>query len=363
MSKRLFVVGLLFAALLPAQTTWSVGFYTPWGTNPIADLNFAALTHINHVGGTPQGDGSIILSPNFATIAPALISAAHAAGVKVSFTIGPETDGTYDMAGAITNHLATLVTNVMSTVNTYGYDGVDIDMEGDYDFTLLSSLIGAMRTALGGSKLLSIDVLENSYGSSWAAPSANVDRVNAMTYSMGGTWNPYSWFNSPLGGPTPVEVDYIGLVVSRYVAAGVPAAKLNIGIPFYGTKSVGGTPVITGPRQAFTSAPTLTEINYNSLVAGYDISTPTRDSVARQPWISTTSPSGWINYDDAVSITEKVQYVKTNNLGGWIIWQLACDYIAAGTPKHPLMAAIQAAGMTTPGGGVSGATISGAVLK
>jgi chitinase len=65
------------------------------------------------------------------------------------------------------------------------------------------------------------------------------------------------------------------------------------------------------------------------------------------PWI--VYSNGWISFDDATSIAAKVNYVQSNNLGGWIIWALDQDYFPDQTPKHPLLTAIKNA-MATPGG-------------
>jgi PKD repeat protein len=312
-------------------TQWSVSYHTPYdGSSPVGDIDWAALTHVGDTALLVNSDGSL---SDIRVDSVALIAAAHANNVKVLLNIAGIQSG---MASAVTYHLSTLVNNIISQVDTYGYDGVDIDWEVDWNPATARPFFAAMRTALG-SKLLTADAFENSYAD-YTNLHQYLDRVNVMTFSMGGTWNPYSWFNSPLYGPTPAVVDSIDLVRTRYLANGVPAAKLNIGIPFYGRMEIGGG--ITGPRQSYKSPfPSFSEIAYKDIVATYNISNSTRDAEARVPWIPITN--GWLNYDDAASVTEKVKYAIVNNLGGWIIWSIDKDYIANGTLKHPLLDAVK----------------------
>ena len=52
--------------------------------------------------------------------------------------------------------------------------------------------------------------------------------------------------------------------------------------------------------------------------------------------------------DNAQSITDKINYVKTNNLGGWgSIWNIMNDYIPGRTPANPLLTAVRNALGTT----------------
>jgi GH18 family chitinase len=74
----------------------------------------------------------------------------------------------------------------------------------------------------------------------WGTASTPFDRVNVMTYSIGGSQatNGPAWFYSPLWatGGASLQQQY-----SAYLSAGVPAAKLGIGLAFAGIKLSGGT--------------------------------------------------------------------------------------------------------------------------
>ena len=327
-----------------ATKEWSIGYYTPFGQSfqpngyPIlADLDWGALTHLNLVGGTPQANGSVVLTSNFATVAPQVIAAAHARGVKVLYVLGAEGGGTYDFTTAINRNLATLVANIMATVTAYGFDGVDVDYEGGWNAASGAKLFPALRAALG-TKLLT--------AAAWVHVSADylplhplLDRINVMTYGMSGGGDSQSWFNAALYGPQPPgwQTISIDLTMTRWIASGIPAAKLGIGIPFYGTLSTGNG--VAGPRQP--PGATFNEVGYLELAQQYALARATFDAGARVPWLAVSN--GWINWDNAASITEKVAYVKSKGLGGWIIWHVGWDYQPASMPKHPLLEAVRLA--------------------
>jgi len=332
------------SSVLEAQVQWSIGYYTPFGNSfqsdgypIIVDLEWDALTHVNFVGGTPQSDGSILLTGNFANAASALIAAAHAHNVKVLYVLGHEGATPYDFTGAINNHLSTLVGNIVQTVSTYGFDGVDVDYEEGWNAASASSLFASLRTALG-QKLLTSAALVSTAGD-YTSLHQYLDRVNVMTYDLSGRWDSQSWFNSALYGPSPsgwqtVSVD---LTVRRWISGGIPAAKLGIGIPFYGVLSTGNG--VTGPRQAPGS--TFIQVGYTDISRYYSVGNATFDSQARVPWLSTSG--GWLNWENEQSLTDKIRYVKDSGLGGWVIWHVGWDYLPTETIRHPLLNAVKSA--------------------
>jgi chitinase len=327
----------------PPAHQWSMGYWTAWAPNPISDLEWGGLTHIAFVGMEPQTDSSLAYSDaNFAADASNMIFTAHAHNVKVLLDVWA---GPGDFNGAITNNLTGFVGNIMNVVNTYGFDGVDLDWESKFNLSNNTQLISALRAQLG-TRLLNEDADPNKYAY-WGTVQQYLDRVSVGTYDLGGTFNRYPWFNSPLHS-SDNSVWSWDLVKSRMTGAGVPVGKLNMGIPFFGQIFSAGSPVITGPRQTWGSVlPSIGEIKYTALVGSYNISTPNRDSTAMVPWIGYSN--GWISFDDATSIAAKVSYAQSNNLGGWIIWALDQDYFPDQTPKHPLLTAIKNA-MAAPGG-------------
>src|SRR5205814_6395822 len=117
----------------------------------------------------------------------------------------------------------------------------------------------ALRAQLG-TRALAIDAGFTDYRY-WGGNYSSFDRINIMTYDMTGTWDPYTWFDAALYGPSDQAVWSIDLAVQRFLANGTPASRITIGIPFYGYQWSGGG--ISGPRQTWSSTPSLSQINYN----------------------------------------------------------------------------------------------------
>jgi GH18 family chitinase len=199
--------------------------------------------------------------------AAALVAAAHANNVKVLLNIGQIWGGPgTQIQQAVSSNLSALVTNIMTVVNAYGYDGVDIDWEPFVPSTnggAMTALAQALRTGLGNKLLTAAALLNN--GPYWATNHTPFDRVNVMTYDLGGTGYamPYLGFNSPLYDTVVPSIDQAieGSVqgTAGYVTAGVPASKVGIGIPFYGAQWTGGRQSsnpslgVSGPRQPWVN--------------------------------------------------------------------------------------------------------------
>jgi GH18 family chitinase len=129
--------------------------------------------------------------------------------------------------------------------------------------------------------------------------------------------------------------------VKRFIDAGVPAAKLSIGLPFFGYEWTG----VSEPGQRWTVKPDVRNIPYQSLVQSFTKHAVHWDSASRVPYVSIDSSSDardrFLTYDNEQSIAEKVNYAKSNGLGGWIIWELSGDYIPSQTPNQPLLNVIK----------------------
>ena len=132
-----------------------------------------------------------------------------------------------------------------------------------------------------------------------------------------------------------------------YLAAKVPAAKLGIGIGFFGLCY---TSPVTGPDQALGGSTIAADdgtMSYaNIMTKYYSASARKWDDLAKVPYLSFASPHApdnctYITYDDEQSIAEKGAYVKAKGLGGVIQWELNEAYLPASAgERNPLLKAI-----------------------
>jgi chitinase len=348
-ASLLLVLSIFLApATLPAPQPWSVGYWTPHGKQYLAPakIEWTALTHVVHAWALVQPDASLDLSTQRVNSdGPELISSAHANGVKVLLGIGqPYWRGlSGNLGAAVRNNRVALVDKIMSIVVGYGFDGVDIDWEpfdSAADGEALRLLAADLRSRLGD-RILTAAAVATDYAY-WGTVEKYFDRISVMTYDLTGTYNPYSWHNAALY-DTDSMVWSVDLAMKRFATSGVPGSKLSIGIPFFGYRWLGEG--VTGPRQTWTTPPTVTQIPYRDIAGLIAASNSHWDSSAAVPFLSLdsegTSKDQFITYDDARSIKQKIDYVKGKRLGGWIIWELSGDYFPEGTPKQPLLDAIK----------------------
>jgi chitinase len=329
---------------------WSLGYWTPWGDPPLppAAIEWDALTHVVYAWALVRPNGSLDLeTQRVQSEAPALIRNARKHGVKPILGVGQQywSGQTTNFQSAISNHRARLVDNIMDVVKTYGFDGVDLDWEpfnAAVNGRAMSAFAEDLRSRLGTTRTLSASVIITDYVY-WGSAHRPFDRIGVMTYDMAGTWDPYSWHNAALYGPSkatgsswlPWSID---LAVRRFRDAGVPAEKLSIGLPFFGW--VWSAAGVTEPGQRWTGKPNLRQIFYRELAGQLDqIRTAHWDSVARVPYLSYSDR--FISYDNEQSIADKIEYVKSKGLGGWIIWAVGSDYVPSRTPNQPLLRAVK----------------------
>jgi chitinase len=131
--------------------------------------------------------------------------------------------------------------------------------------------------------------------------------------------------------------------VQGYINAGFPRSKIVMGVPFYGRGWMNVANVNNGLYQtgvaansSYTSTGESGFEDYVHLLAlenqGY---TKFWHTQAQTNWIYSAGAGVFWSYDDPASITNKMTYVKNQNLGGAMVWALTHD-----TPTGTLMSAV-----------------------
>lgn len=262
-------------------------------------------------------------------------------------------------------------------VELYNLDGIDLDWEfpgteerggGPDDrqnFTLLLQSVRASLNALKP-KLRRDLMLTAACGASpknlanidWPQVHRLVDAVNLMTYSFYGHWDPVSNHNAPLF--PSLNATQLGFscveAVQNLLDLGIPAAKINLGLAFYGrtqltngtsglhVSGVGQPDSIMFTRSAAT--PQYHEIVSKIPLGYYDY---LWDEAALVPYLSGKEgiPS-FVSFDDEKSIALKAQFAISRNLRGVAIWDITGDYLESAPDSKtisgtPLASAIQQA--------------------
>jgi chitinase len=213
----------------------------------------------------------------------------------------------FEIAMSTAAHRANFAANCAYLVDNYDLAGIDLDCEypASADKSNFTALVQAVRTAIGSSKFLSITTPAGSYVTSsfdLAALANIVDFIGVMTYDFDqtGTKHDANLYVSGLSTVTSCQT-----AINTHLTY-VPAAQLLMGIPFYG---------YIGSYSARS---------YDVLVNSYiNKNGYTRywDDTAKACYLK-YSGSFKVAYDDEVSISNKLTYIKAQNLGGAMIWHI-----------------------------------------
>ena len=180
-----------------------------------------------------------------------------------------------------------------------------------------------------------------------------------MCYDLHGSWKPkLADHHAPLyrrsWDTTPFKTVADG--VEYWIANGLTAAKINLGIPLYGRSWTLSSNVTTPPAPANgaigTSQPFTSEEGY---IAYFEIC----EALQKNGWkvtedpnqingpytVSTASAVGsqiWVGYDDVSMVTKKSNYLVSRGLGGAMVWEVSLDDYrgSCGAGKNPLIKAI-----------------------
>jgi len=230
----------------------------------------------------------------------------------------------------------------------YNLDGVDIDweypgMRGDNNkyrpedkehYTLLFKYLREgldslskitpskylVTTAVGGSQSY-IDHTEMAKVQQYA------DYINIMSYDYKGGNDTISGHHTNLyTSPNDPDEESADQSIKAFMAAGVPAGKIVIGIAFYGKawqmQSDDNNGLFRRTEKparggGFTYLKD-SVINKNGFIRYWD-------SKARAPYLFNQEKKIFITYDDEESVKQKCKYVKDHDLAGVMFWEYNSD--------------------------------------
>jgi len=301
------------AALPVTAATFKVIGYMPSWEGDVNTVQYSKLTHINYAFLIPNTDGSLQAldnTPKFTS----LVATAHNNGVKVMISVGGGGGGdAFHTIVASSGTRTAFVNNMVSFVNQYNADGVDVDWEfpsagaeANNFLLMMQQLATAMHN---NGKLCTIAVISTGATYITSGMFTALDWLNIMDYDDNNFQ--HSTYQS--------AVDCLNYWAGR----GLPVEKTILGVPFYGRDN----------RYDYAT------VNYNVILS--QGGSPNSDTFQT------------IGYNGIPTITSKTNLAFTNGIGGMMIWELAGD----ATGANSLLSAIHNVIIAHSGGGGTGAPI------
>jgi len=162
-----------------------------------------------------------------------------------------------------------------------------------------------------------------------------VNYINLMAYDLHGpsekTTNHHAALYANPVEPADSAGRNIDRAVTDYLAAGVPPAKLVMGVPFYGRGWKGVASANNGLFQhASGAAKSSGGPGFESFRVLKNLGYPGfRDPLAQAFWVYSAADGVFWSYDDAASLVNKANYIKSKGLAGVMSWELSNDDDAA----------------------------------
>lgn len=256
--------------------------------------------------------------------------------------------------------------SVVAFLDKYGFDGLDFDWEypaarggvpqDKENFVLLLQELRSVLEPKGRLLTAAVSAGDSTADAAYDVPAITkyLDYISVMAYDFFGSWNSYTGHCSPLGARENCSEEEKAFNVEsatrRWLANGADPAKLVLGMPLYGRTFTLANPnnsgflaPTTGPGPAGPVTREPGYLGYNEICSQLKSGTwkITRDPRVVAP--VAVSGNVWIGYDDAESLTAKVQFARSLGLAGAMVWSIETDdfHGACGGGKNPLQEAIR----------------------
>jgi chitinase len=346
--RRLLVLSLLLTACAtapPPQKSFKVIGYVMPRTN-FERIDATKVTHLNYAFAKVRGDDVVYFENDDAP--------AHLARLRSLKSVNPELKIVLSIGGwgaewfsdaALTEaSRCRFATSAVALMTGNDLDGLDIDWEypgqpgagnrfrpeDKRNFTLLLKAVRDELDVVGAARGRHYVLTIASSGGRYFEHTemdrlhAYLDWINVMTYDFAGGWMSATGHHAQLYASGAVSTEAF---VKQHLAAGVPAEKIVVGVPFYGKewkwvnrKSATG---IGEPYDFFAG-----DLSYAKLQRDY-LAAPgfTRgwDPAAHAPYLWNAEVGTFVSYEDPQSLREKARFVRALNLGGVMYWEHSHD--------------------------------------
>lgn len=349
----------------PSSGRWVTGYYVGYQRDlyPETEIDFSTLTHVTVGRIRPTTTGGLVTDFDIDPItgpamARTIATRAHQAQRKALLMLGGAGQHDAFVGAASSANRGAFVQRLLQVLDDFGYDGLDIDWEpiNSSDQAPLLALLQALRAGRPGI-ILTMPVAWKNANFPTVDPwylqaAAVVDQVNMMTYEMAGNWGGWeSWHSAALHDAQAAHPTSVEASASAYRAAGIPAAKIGVGVASYGSCWQG----TAAPRQALPVTADVVasdnDMSYANIMSQYYVgSARVWDAIAQVPYLSFATGHGpkacsFISYEDEQSVTAKGSFVKANGYGGAILWTIGEGHLstAAAGQRDPLARALYTA--------------------
>lgn len=362
---------MLSTTILPERMT--SGYYPDWSvwTFPVSQIDWSKLDLVEFAFAIPNSNFELEFTQyNSLETLSQLVAAGHAAGKKVSLSIGGWTGSVYFSPAVSTPWgRQTFADNIAKVYNQYNLDGINIDNEywgikgadgnifAPEDSANFLLWLDVLRRTLPPSAIISAATQVWPFAGPDGNPLADVsgfakylDHITIMNYDVFSVGDPGP--NAPLSdgcGTSSMKHANAYAAVSAWTTAGMPADQIMLGIAAYGYLYKSSASRLRTRRRGIEPRASVTVLNPNGWPEGGQVNfaslisqgalardetgkwvgaggfTREWDDCSSTPWLKSWESGQIISYDDPDSISLKAQFSRQVGLRGASVWEITGD--------------------------------------
>ncbi|KAJ2488452.1 hypothetical protein IWW37_004803 [Coemansia sp. RSA 2050] len=377
-------VGLALQSIPPAQATDVVFGYLPtWQANKAEGVDLTKYTHITIAFAIPDQNGHITMDNRDSVMAEWMPKLADSHTTKLLVSLGGWT-GSKHFSPILKDpkKRSHMIDEMTQWMQEFGLDGWDIDFEypgrqGNschrFDaredtpnfLQFLKDLRRRLDSEFGEStKLITVATHFQPFSGPQGSMSdvsefaSYVDYFNPMLYDFNGVWSDTTGPNAPLDYAKGKALQFsFKSSIQSWIDAGIPASKINAGLPFYGRTVTAHGDMASSPDMYQPLSKTIprgdgddreeSDIScggpkvfsgiwkYANLRSEGVLDTSDSaaapwvrryDNATNTPWLFNKETRDFVSYDDTTSINAKAGFAAEKGLAGVMIWPITNDY-------------------------------------
>lgn len=365
------------SGLKPNENLWVTGYLeagnhnagtrnSNWGKLKTEEIQWDAFTHIIYFNlaidssGNHQTNLDPLQRGNFNDDRlEAIVPAAHQNDTFILFSVGGVNNGADFRMAIKPKNRKVFYNTIKFFISNYGFDGVDLNLRPllTDDYTVYSSFIEGLarefdgfKTNNGNRPVLTVFATQSN-APFFKTVQQHVDQINLLTFDLALAWNGWQAYhhtalfsNNERLISTGNKFPSVNQIAQDYITNGVTRSKIAIGLDFKGYiwHEVNLLEKWkTWPNQdlSIMEGATIGGIGYTALASRFDLSKAAWDKKTQTSYLDLEDPKTFVSFDNARSLIRKMDYARSNGLGGVMIWGLGEDVMP--DRSQPLLQAVK----------------------